>query len=143
MPSSTRSAPCSPMCACPMTWRAPRPRCAPPAFPRCSRCGCCKDTDGMLSRLQQGAVIDGFRLEEELPLAATAAFWRVSQEGSDTPLVMKIPRLEAGANPIKTVGAACAALRCLRQPGESVYRHGADRGPVAQDAPARVAAAGR
>jgi len=58
----------------------------------------------MLSRLQQGAVIDGFRLEEELPLAATAAFWRVSQEGSDTPLVMKIPRLEAGANPINIVG---------------------------------------
>src|SRR5215470_8324220 len=57
-----------------------------------------------MPRLEPGAVIDGFRLEEELPLAATAAFWRVSQEGSDTPLVMKIPRLEPGANPINIVG---------------------------------------
>src|SRR5262249_53956830 len=104
MPSSTRSAPCSPMCACPTTWRAPPPRCAPPVFPRCSPCGCCKDADGMLPRLQQGAVIDGFRLEEELPLGGTAAFWRVSQEGSDAPLVMKLPRLEAGATPINIGG---------------------------------------
>jgi len=53
--------------------------------------------------LEQGAVVDGFRLEERLPLAATAAFWRVSRAGDAAPLVMKIPRLEHGANPINIV----------------------------------------
>jgi nucleotide-binding universal stress UspA family protein len=53
--------------------------------------------------LEKGAVIDGFRLEEELPLAATAAFWRVSQSAGGMPLVMKIPRLKHGANPINIV----------------------------------------
>src|SRR5262245_65151738 len=56
------------------------------------------------SPLQVGAVIDGFRLQQALPVAATASFWRVTQEGSDAPLVMKIPRLEHGANPINIVG---------------------------------------
>ncbi len=54
--------------------------------------------------LQPGDVVAGFRLEEELPLAATAAFWRVSRAADDPPLLMKIPRLEHGANPINIVG---------------------------------------
>src|SRR5215470_7737538 len=57
----------------------------------------------MLSPLARGAVVDGFRLEEELPLAATAAFWRVSRADSALPLLMKIPRLEHGASPINIV----------------------------------------
>jgi serine/threonine protein kinase len=57
----------------------------------------------MMVRLESGAVIDGFRLEEQLPLAATAAFWRVSQSAGGMPRVMKVPRLEHGANPINIV----------------------------------------
>ena len=56
------------------------------------------------SLLEAGAVIDDFRLEESLPPAATASFWRVSQADNDTPLLMKIPRLEHGANAINIVG---------------------------------------
>jgi nucleotide-binding universal stress UspA family protein len=56
------------------------------------------------SPLEAGAAIDGFRLDESLPLAATATFWRVTQAGNDTPLLMKIPRLEHGANAINIVG---------------------------------------
>lgn len=53
--------------------------------------------------LEKGTVIDGFRLEERLPRATTAAFWRVSKAGAESPLLMKLPRLEHGANPINIV----------------------------------------
>jgi len=56
------------------------------------------------SAFEKGAVVDGFRLEEPLPLAATAAFWRVSRPGDEMPLLMKVPRLEHGASPINIVG---------------------------------------
>jgi len=54
--------------------------------------------------LTTGSQIDGFRLEGPLPLAATAEFWRVSRADIELPLIMKIPRLEHGANPINIVG---------------------------------------
>ena len=76
----------------------------------------------MLGRLEPGAVIDGFRLQEELPLAATAAFWRVSQDGSDALLVMKIPRLESGANPINIVGFEVEQMILPKLSGSHVPR---------------------
>ena len=55
------------------------------------------------TELKAGDVIDDFRLEEPMPLATTAAFWRVFRVGSIIPLVMKIPRLEGGTNAINIV----------------------------------------
>jgi nucleotide-binding universal stress UspA family protein len=57
-----------------------------------------------LRALEIGTVVDGFRIEEPLPVAATAEFWRVSRPDIELPLIMKIPRLEHGANPINIVG---------------------------------------
>jgi non-specific serine/threonine protein kinase len=54
--------------------------------------------------LKPGDVVGGFRLEEQLPLAATSELWRVSRANDAAPLLMKIPRLEHGANPINIVG---------------------------------------
>jgi nucleotide-binding universal stress UspA family protein len=55
------------------------------------------------AELKAGDVIDDFRLAEPMPLATTAAFWRVFRVGSIIPLVMKIPRLEGGTNAINIV----------------------------------------
>src|SRR5262245_516743 len=50
-----------------------------------------------LTRLQPGDDVGGFRLDKELPLSATAAWWRVSRATGDPALLMKIPRCERGA----------------------------------------------
>jgi eukaryotic-like serine/threonine-protein kinase len=42
--------------------------------------------------LVPGTVVDGFRLEGELPAGAAAALWRVTRPGVDFPLVLKVPR---------------------------------------------------
>jgi non-specific serine/threonine protein kinase len=81
----------------------------------------------MSSRLQ-GALVDKFRLEEELPLAATAAFWRVSQAGNDAPLLMKIPRLEHGANPINIVSFEAEQMILPKLSGSHVPRFVASGG---------------
>jgi serine/threonine protein kinase len=72
--------------------------------------------------LQPGDVVAGFRLEEELPLAATAAFWRVSRAADDLPLLMKIPRLEQGANPINIVGFEAEQMILPKLSGPHVPR---------------------
>ena len=72
--------------------------------------------------LQPGDVVAGFRLEEELPLAATAAFWRVSRAADDPPLLMKIPRLEHGANPINIVGFEAEQMILPKLSGPHVPR---------------------
>ncbi len=72
--------------------------------------------------LQPGDVVGGFRLEEELPLAATAIFWRVSRAAADPPLVMKIPRLEHGANPINIVAFEAEQMILPKLSGPHVPR---------------------
>jgi serine/threonine protein kinase len=76
--------------------------------------------------LTAGDVVAGFRLEEQLPLAATAAFWRVSRAAAETaadpPLVMKIPRLEHGANPINIVGFEAEQMILPKLSGPHVPR---------------------
>jgi nucleotide-binding universal stress UspA family protein len=76
--------------------------------------------------LKAGDVIAGFRLQEQLPLAATAAFWRVSraaaEAAADPPLLMKIPRLEHGANPINIVGFEAEQMILPKLSGPHVPR---------------------
>src|SRR4249919_4256904 len=89
-----------------MTRRARPPRCARPGSRPCSRSGSSTEDEEPMppSAAKPGDVVDGFRLEQELPLATTSALWRVSRPDYDGPLLMKVPRLERGANPINIVG---------------------------------------
>jgi serine/threonine protein kinase len=51
-----------------------------------------------------GEVIDGFRLEAPLDPGGMANFWRVSRADIDMPMVMKVPLLRRGEDPITIVG---------------------------------------
>ena len=51
-------------------------------------------------RWQAGQVIDGFVLERALDPGGMASFWRVSKPGTELPMVMKIPLMRRGEDPI-------------------------------------------
>ena len=53
----------------------------------------------MVQQLAPGQVIDGFRLDQELPSGGQSQFWRVSRTGLEAPALMKIPLLRRGENP--------------------------------------------
>ncbi len=54
--------------------------------------------------LKAGQVIDGFRLIEPLESGGMASFWRVARDGNDLPMLMKIPLLRPGEDPLTIVG---------------------------------------
>jgi nucleotide-binding universal stress UspA family protein len=57
--------------------------------------------------LQEGAVVDGFRLEEPLHRGGMATLWRVTRvdaAADGTPLIMKVPRIKGGDDPATIVG---------------------------------------
>ena len=54
-------------------------------------------------RLVPGAEIGGFRIEELLHTGGMSTIWRVSRAGVDFPIMMKIPFLRYGENPITVV----------------------------------------
>jgi serine/threonine protein kinase len=54
--------------------------------------------------LQAGQIIDGFRLVEPLESGGMASFWRVTRDGDDPPMVMKIPLLRPGEDPLTIIG---------------------------------------
>ena len=54
-------------------------------------------------RLERGAVIDGYTLEERIHQGSMAVLWRVSTPGHP-PLVMKMPLLREGDDPTAMVG---------------------------------------
>lgn len=49
-------------------------------------------------------MIDGFRLDRRLEAGGMADFWRVSHEGVSLPLIMKIPLMRHGEDPLTIVG---------------------------------------
>jgi len=53
--------------------------------------------------LEAGAVIDGFRLEEPTHMGGMATLWRVTRQGIDTPMLMKVPKIAEGADPAAIV----------------------------------------
>jgi len=57
----------------------------------------------MNARLERGAVIDGYTLEERIHQGSMASLWRVSSPGQP-PLVMKMPLLREGDDPTAMVG---------------------------------------
>ena len=54
--------------------------------------------------LKPGQLIDGFLLGEPLDPGGMANFWHVSKPGVDMPMVMKIPLLRPGEDPITIIG---------------------------------------
>ena len=54
--------------------------------------------------LAAGQTVDGFRLVEPMQAGGMASFWRVTREGNDLPMVMKIPLLRFGEDPLTIIG---------------------------------------
>src|SRR5213079_1233059 len=55
------------------------------------------------SRIQPGAVIDGFTVGECVHNGGMATLWSVSHPGIEAPLLMKIPRVAEGEDPAAIV----------------------------------------
>ncbi len=54
--------------------------------------------------LATGQMLDGFRLIEPMQAGGMATFWRVTREGHGLPMVMKIPLLRLGEDPLTIIG---------------------------------------
>ena len=54
--------------------------------------------------LAAGQVIDGFHLVEPMQAGGMASFWRVTRAGIDLPMVMKVPLLRLGEDPLTIIG---------------------------------------
>jgi nucleotide-binding universal stress UspA family protein len=75
-----------------------------------------------VQRLEAGQVIDGFTLERPLDPGGMASFWRVTRPGSDMPMLMKIPLLRRGEDPITIVGFEVEQMILARLTGPHVPR---------------------
>jgi serine/threonine protein kinase len=56
------------------------------------------------SKIQPGAVIDGFTIGDCVHNGGMATLWSVSHSGIEVPLLMKIPRVSEGEDPAAIVG---------------------------------------
>ncbi len=113
--------------------------------------------------LVPGDTIDGFRLDRQLESGGMADFWRVSHTGIALPLIMKIPLLRRGEDPLTIVGFEQEQMILSRLSGPHVPRfiaagdfeqpyivmehvagqslmHRIDQGPQPDEAAARVGA---
>src|SRR6478736_10535860 len=72
--------------------------------------------------LKGGQVIDGFRLIEPLESGGMATFWRVTRDGDDLPMLMKIPLLRPGEDPLTIVGYEVEQMILPRLTGPHVPR---------------------
>jgi len=57
-----------------------------------------------LNRLEAGQTIEGFRLDAPLKPGGLANLWRVTHPDFALPLVMKIPFVQPGENPLAIIG---------------------------------------
>src|SRR5215470_1795604 len=71
-------------------------------------------------RLQAGQIVDGFTLEKPLDPGGMASFWRVTRPGTDMPLVMKIPLMRRGEDPLTIVGFEVEQMILARLTGPHV-----------------------
>jgi nucleotide-binding universal stress UspA family protein len=72
--------------------------------------------------LEPGQTIDGFRLEAPLKPGGMANLWRVSHPDHDLPLVMKLPFVQPGENPIAIIGFEVEGMILPRLTGEHAPR---------------------
>ena len=78
--------------------------------------------------LKAGQVIDGFRLIEPLESGGMASFWRVARDGNDLPMVMKIPLLRPGEDPLTIIGYEVEQMILPRLTGPHAPRFSRRRG---------------
>lgn len=76
----------------------------------------------MVERLQTGNFVGGFRLDEELALSSTAAWWRVSCAADKQALLMKIPRTDGRARLINFATFEVEQMILSRLSGPDVPR---------------------
>ena len=78
--------------------------------------------------LEQGQVIDGFRLEEPLNVGGMANIWRVTRaaqsapQAETMPMIMKIPFTRGGESPVNIVGFEVEGMILPRLSGAHVPR---------------------
>jgi eukaryotic-like serine/threonine-protein kinase len=72
--------------------------------------------------LEAGQMIDDFRLLERLPSGGMASFWRVARDGDDRPMLMKIPLLRPGEDPLTIIGYEVEQMVLPRLTGPHVPR---------------------
>lgn len=75
-----------------------------------------------VSRLEPGQTIDGFRLEAPLKPGGMANIWRVTHPDIAMPLVMKIPFVRPGENPLAIIGFEVEGMILPRLAGEHAPR---------------------
>jgi eukaryotic-like serine/threonine-protein kinase len=71
--------------------------------------------------LQAGQIIDGFRLVEPLESGGMASFWRVIRDGNGSPMVMKIPLLRPGEDPLTIIGYEVEQMILRASPGLTLH----------------------
>lgn len=76
----------------------------------------------MTRRLEQGLVVDGFRLEERLRRGGMAVIWQVTHPDHDLPMIMKVPLIDYGEGPGAIVGFEVEAMILARLSGPHVPR---------------------
>src|SRR5436309_7208250 len=75
-----------------------------------------------LRRLEPGQTIDGFRLEASLNVGGMSNLWRVSHPDYAMPLLMKLPFVQPGENPIAIIGFEVEGMILPRLTGEHAPR---------------------
>lgn len=76
-----------------------------------------------MRNMQAGQEIDGFRLEQPLDPGGMAEFWRVTRAGTDVPMIMKIPLLRRGEDPLTVVAFEVEQMILSRLSGPHVPRY--------------------
>ena len=69
-----------------------------------------------------GQIVDGFRLVEPLQAGGMASFWRVTRDDTAMPMLMKIPLLRLGEDPITIIGYEVEQMILPRLTGPHVPR---------------------
>src|SRR5262245_29202475 len=67
-------------------------------------------------------MIDDFRLLDRLPSGGMAKVWRVARDGDDGPMLMKIPLLRPGEDPLTIIGYEVEQMVLPRLTGPHVPR---------------------
>src|ERR1043165_248024 len=75
-----------------------------------------------LRRLEAGQIIGGFRLEAPLKPGGMANLWRVTHPDHAMPLVMKLPFVQPGENPIAIISFEVEGMILPRLTGEHAPR---------------------
>ena len=73
-------------------------------------------------KVQPGAVLDGFTIEELLHIGGMAKLWRVSHPGHDGALLMKVPMMREGDDPAAIVSFEMEQMILPRLDGPHVPR---------------------